>query len=214
MIQRCKRFTGHFFTVILITALLAGFGGVANGANAVRLQGNVKNIDAQKTRFELCSATECRDIDVSRNTTFIDVNGRASAFTNLVEGGYATIVGNVRGEDNGNGKGIYNNDDSHQSTVDADVVEIGIKIRSLIINGVIFGINSIDRILDVVDSSTGVIACVTVPQSAEILLVTNTGGTTAILFTDLLFRQQVEVHGHYDDTGCFLAQTVLATSLF
>jgi hypothetical protein len=212
MIQRCKRFTGHFFTVILITALLAGFGGVANGANAVRLQGNIKNIDAQKTRFELCSATECRDIDVSRNTTFIDVNGRASAFTNLVEGDYATIVGNVRGEDNGNGKGIYNNDDSHQSTVDADVVEIGMKVRYLILNGYISRMNPLDRSLEVLDSTSRVPFCVNVPQEARILSVDSTGGITPIPFDSLLLFQQVEVYGHYDDTGCLLAQMVLATA--
>jgi hypothetical protein len=239
MVQRCKRFTSHFFTVILSVVLLAGLGGEAYGSGPgdhaekghhrqntevsreITLQGNVKKIDLRKTRFELCSTIECRDVDVSRNTSFVDVNRRASEFTNLVVGDYAKVTGRVRGEDNGQGMEDHDRDyydDSHQSTINADVVEIGNITRYEIINAVTMAINpdssicscSSSRVLDILDRSTWARTCVTVPHNADILLVTNTG-SEAIVFEDLLLRQHLEVHGNYDDTSCFSAQTVLAT---
>jgi hypothetical protein len=178
------------------------------------LQGKVKNINAWKTKFDLCSTTECTEVDVTRKTSFMDVNGKASDFANLVKDDFATVIGHARDKHHDKGKRHHDRDFSPQATIKADMVEIGIKMRYLIMNGVIFGMNSVDRSLDVMDTTTWAITCVALPQNAEVLLVTNTGGTNttaAILFTELLFRQQVEVHGHYDNTGCFVAQTVLAT---
>jgi hypothetical protein len=240
MVQRCKRFTSHFFTVILSVVLLAGLGGEAYGSGPgdhaekghdrseiardnvkrkeVRLQGNVKNINARKTKFELCSTTECTKVKVTRKTSFTDVNRRASKFANLVENDYVTVTGRVRDKHHDKGRRHHNRDDSPQTTVKADVVEIGNITRYKIINGVTMDINplpsicscSSSRVLDILDRSTWAKTCVTVPHNADILLVTDTG-SEAIVFENLLFRQDVEVHGNYDDTSCFSAQTVLAT---
>ena len=245
MVQRCKRFTGHFFTVILISVLLAGFGGKADGSSAsdhaqkghnmseinrlvasadilqnieesreIKLQGNVKNIDARKTRFELCSTTECADIDVSKNTSFMDVNGRASEFANLVENDYVTVTGRVRGEDNG--QGMEDNDRdyydvSHQSTVDAELVEIGNIMRYEMIEGAILSdMNDpaviSNRKFDIMDTSSWRIICVTVPEAADITLV----DLTVIELKDLYSRQLVDLHGNYVNT-CFSAEKIRAT---
>jgi len=217
MVQRRKSFTRHFFAVIFVGVLMAAFGGVANGAEAIRLQGDVTNIDVQKTRFELCSATECRMIDVSKNTSFKDVNGKVSEFANLVVGDYATVIGRVRGEENGDGTGTFNNDVLHQTAVNADLVDIGIKVQITIASGTLSNLDTANRTFDVtsVDPVTRElkITPVAVPLDAEILLVDSTGGTTPILITDLLAFQQVEVHGQYSATGILVAQTVLATAL-
>jgi hypothetical protein len=253
MVQRCKRFTSHFFTVILSVVLLAGFGGEAYGSSyddheekghdrseisrdieksrEIRLQGNVKNINARKTKFELCSTTECTEVDVTRKTSFMDVNGKASDFANLVEDDFATVIGRARDKhhdkgkrhhDKGKrhhdkGKRHHDRDFSPQATIKADMVEIGMKVRYLIINGLVSSLSSVDWSFKVmeVDAATRTFTytCTTVPDNAEILLVTGANTTTPILFTDLLSGQTVEVHGHYNDTNCFVAQTVLATPL-
>ena len=226
MVQRCKRFSSHFFTVILSVVLLAGFGGEAYGSKdddhkkkghhkEVRLQGNVKNINAKKTKFELCSDTECTKIKVTRKTAFMDVNGRASAFANLVVDDYITVTGRVRDKHHNKGKRHHDEDFSPRATVKAKTVEIGTKIRYLIMNGAVWNLpDAAARSFDLLDPATWTTACVTVPLNAEILLVTTTGTTAPMPFTDLFYRQTVEVHGHYDNAGstpCFVARTVLAT---
>jgi len=232
MIQRCKKLTGHIFTVVLVSVLLAGFGGEAYGSGdddhkkkkhhkEVRLQGNVNNINAKKTKFELCTATECTKIKVTRRTSFMDINGRASELANLEEDDYVTVVGRVRNKHHDKKhhdkrKRHHDEDFSPRATVKAKTVEIGIKTRYLILNGTLNNINSVDRTFDVVvvDTATRTLTTtpVTVPQNAEVLLVNSTGGTTPVLIGRLLAYQMVEVHGHYNNTGILVAQTVLATA--
>jgi hypothetical protein len=59
-----------------------------------------------------------------------------------------------------------------------------------------------------VDGRIVTYTCTTVPDNAKIWL-----GTGLIPFTDLLSGQTVEVHGHYNDTNCFVAEKILATAL-
>jgi hypothetical protein len=121
-------------------------GGVARG-KLLRLFGEVRNIDFQNTKFDLCpsktiyhaaytygdkhvdadnNVTTCVPVHTSSATSFFNVDGNQAAFVDLDEGELVTAVGHIR-IDTLSGDG--HNDGRYEMGLDAVVIEWGKFLR-------------------------------------------------------------------------------------
>jgi len=100
----------------------------------IRLHGVVQNIDTGGSRFDLCDISlpvriaddtlgspGCVKVEVSDSTSIFDINGMPAAFTDLSDGGEATVFGRLRRD--------THTDDSHHDIADrilvAALIELG-----------------------------------------------------------------------------------------
>jgi hypothetical protein len=119
--------------------------GVARG-KLLRLFGEVRYIDFQNTKFDLCpsktlyhaaytysdknvdahhNVTTCVPVHTSSATSFFDVDGNQAAFADLDEGELVTAVGHIRIDT----LSRYGHDDLHEMGLDAVVIEWGKFLR-------------------------------------------------------------------------------------